>query len=140
MDLGDLFGPKPDVIDLQAKDRWEAIDELVANLVATNKIKPEHRDAIATAIKYRESAMTTGIGFGIGLPHASTDLIREVVGTVGRSRKGIQFDAMDGQLVSLVMLFLVPHGQFQKHLDTLTNIAKLLHRAEFRADLRRRFS
>ncbi len=139
MDLGDLFGPKPDVIDLQAKDRWEAIDELVANLVATNKIKPEHRDAIATAIKHRESAMSTGIGFGIGLPHASTDLICEVLGTVGRSRKGIQFDAMDGQLVSLVMLFLVPQGQFQKHLDTLTKIAKLLHRAEFRDDLRRRF-
>ena len=86
----------------------------------------------AAAIKKRESAMSTGIGFGIGLPHASTDAISEVVGTIGRSSEGIQFEAVDGQPVNLVLLFLVPQGQFQKYLHTLANIAKLLNRAEFR--------
>src|SRR5438067_1829962 len=52
-----------------------------------------------------------------------------------RSKKGISFDALDNQPVNLVMLFLVPQGQFQKHLHTLANIAKLLHRAEFRQAL-----
>jgi mannitol/fructose-specific phosphotransferase system IIA component (Ntr-type) len=42
---------------------------------------------------------------------------------------------LDNQPVNLVMLFLVPQGQFQKHLHTLANIAKLLHKAEFRAAL-----
>ena len=79
--------------------------------------------------------MSTGIGFGIGIPHASTDLIPEVVGALGRSTKGINFDALDNQPVSLVMLFLVPQGQFQKHLHTLANIAKLLHIKEFRQEL-----
>jgi mannitol/fructose-specific phosphotransferase system IIA component (Ntr-type) len=55
-----------------------------------------------------------------------------VTGALGRSRKGISFDALDNQPVNLVMLFLVPQGQFQKHLHTLANIAKLLHRKEFR--------
>src|SRR5438552_1287164 len=105
MDLDDLFGPKPLVIDLQAKDRWEAIEELISHLVATKKLKPEHRDAIAAGIKKRESSMSTGIGFGIGLPHASTDLVSEVVGAFGRSQKGIQFDALDGRPVNLVFLF-----------------------------------
>jgi mannitol/fructose-specific phosphotransferase system IIA component (Ntr-type) len=54
--------------------------------------------------------MSTGIGFGIGIPHASTDLISEVVGALGRSKKGINFDALDNQPVNLVMLFLVPQG------------------------------
>ncbi len=67
----------------------------------------------------RETSMSTGIGFGIGIPHASTDLIHEVVGALGRSRKGVNFDALDNQPVNLVMLFLVPQGQFQKHLHTL---------------------
>ena len=53
----------------------------------------------------------------------------------GRSSKGVNFDALDSQPVSLVMLFLVPQGQFQKHLHTLANIAKLLHKAEFRQAL-----
>jgi len=135
MDLGDILTREQILTDLQATNRWEAIDELINNLVATGKIKPENHDAIAAVVKKRESSMSTGIGFGIGIPHASTDLIYEVVGSLGRSKKGVSFDALDNQPVNLVMLFLVPQGQFQKHLHTLANIAKLLHKAEFRQAL-----
>jgi len=135
MDLGDILSKEQIITDLQAADRWQAIDELIKNLVATGKIKPEHQEAISAVVKKRESSMSTGIGFGIGIPHASTDLITEVVGSLGRSRTGVNFDALDNQPVNLVMLFLVPQGQFQKHLHTLANIAKLLHKAEFRTAL-----
>jgi len=135
MDLVDILTKDQILTDLQAADRWQAIDELINILVATGKIQSQHRDAIAAVVKKRETSMSTGIGFGIGIPHASTDLIKEVVGALGRSRKGMNFDALDNQPVNLVMLFLVPQGQFQKHLHTLANIAKLLHRAEFRQAL-----
>ncbi len=135
MDLGDILGREQIITELRASNRWEAIDELIDNLVATGKIKAEHHDAIAAVVKKRESSMSTGIGFGIGIPHASTDLIYEVVGSLGRSRKGVNFDSLDNQPVNLVMLFLVPQGQFQKHLHTLANIAKLLHKADFRQAL-----
>ena len=135
MDLVDILTKDQILTDLQAADRWQAIDELINNLVTTGKIQSQHRDAIAAVVKKRETSMSTGIGFGIGIPHASTDLIKEVVGALGRSRKGMNFDALDNQPVNLVMLFLVPQGQFQKHLHTLANIAKLLHRAEFRQAL-----
>ena len=87
--------------------------------------------AIADSVRKREQAMTTGIGYGIGIPHASTDLVGEPVGAIGRSRSGVQFDALDGQPVKLVMLFLVPQGQFQKHLHSLADLAKLLHKKDF---------
>src|SRR5271157_2571620 len=135
MDLGDILSREQIIPDLRATNRWEAIDELINNLVATGKILPEHHEAIAAVVKKRESSMSTGIGFGIGIPHASTDLISEVVGALGRSKKGVNFDALDNQPVNLVMLFLVPQGQFQKHLHTLANIAKLLHKADFREAL-----
>lgn len=135
MDLNDFLGPEPIVIDLQAENRWQAIHELISALVAHGKIKPEDKDLIADAVKKRESSMSTGIGFGIGMPHASTSLVSEVVGALGRSRRGVQFDALDGQTVRLVMLFLVPQGQFQKHVHALANIAKLLHKQEFRDGL-----
>src|SRR5437763_12576425 len=135
MDLGDILTREQILADLKASNRWEAIDELINNLVATGKIKPEHREAISAVVKKRETSMSTGIGFGIGIPHASTDLISEVVGALGRSKKGVNFDALDNQPVNLVMLFLVPQGQFQKHLHTLANIAKLLHKKEFRQAL-----
>jgi mannitol/fructose-specific phosphotransferase system IIA component (Ntr-type) len=135
MDQGDFLGPQPIVVKLRAKDRWEAIDELVNALVARGKIKAEQRDAIAAAVIRRERSMSTGIGFGIAVPHASTDLIGELVGVVGRSRQGVQFDSLDGQPVKLVLLFLVPRGQFHKHRHTLVNVAKLLHRKDFRDGL-----
>jgi nitrogen PTS system EIIA component len=135
MDLADILSKDQIITDLKAADRWEAIDELIENLVATGKIRTEHRDAIRAVVKKRETSMSTGIGFGIGIPHASTDLIDEVVGALGRSKTGINFDALDNQPVNLVMLFLVPQGQFQKHLHTLANISKLLHKAEFRQAL-----
>src|SRR6478672_9360267 len=127
MDLGDILSPEQIKPDLQSTNRWEAIDELIGNLVASSKIKPEHREAITAVVKKRESSMSTGIGFGIGIPHASTDLIYEVTGALGRSKKGISFDALDNQPVNLVVLFLVTQGQFQKHLHTLAHIAKLRH-------------
>ena len=135
MDLADILTKAQIVPALRATNRWEAIDELIENLVATAKIQAADRDAITAAVKKRETSMSTGIGFGIGIPHASTDLIYEVVGALGRSTKGVNFDALDNQPVKLVMLFLVPQGQFQKHLHTLANIAKLLHKAELRESL-----
>jgi mannitol/fructose-specific phosphotransferase system IIA component (Ntr-type) len=136
MNLADILGgPEQIIPELRAANRWEAIDELIDNLVKTGKIKPEHRDAITAVVRKRETSMSTGIGFGIGIPHASTDLISEVVGSLGRANKGVNFDALDNQPVNLVMLFLVPQGQFQKHLHTLAEIAKLLHKKEFRKAL-----
>lgn len=135
MNLRDILSPSQIVPDLQATDRWQAIEELINNLVSTGKIKPEHRDAVSAVVRKRETSMSTGIGFGIGIPHASTDLIYDVIGALGRSKKGVNFDALDNQPVNLVVLFLVPQGQFQKHLHTLAEIAKLLHKKEFRKAL-----
>ena len=132
--LGETLNRDQIITDLRATNRWDAIDELIANLVETGKIKPEHRDAVTGAVRKRESSMSTGIGFGIGLPHTSTDLIGEVLGAWAH-KQGIDFDALDGRPVNLVILLLIPQGQFQKHLHTVANIAKLLHKADFRLAL-----
>jgi mannitol/fructose-specific phosphotransferase system IIA component (Ntr-type) len=135
MDLNDFLGPKPIVIELQAGDKWGAIDELLNELVIHHKIKSGDLDAIAAGVKKREASMSTAIGFGLALPHASTGLISNVVGALGRSRKGVPFEALDGKPVKLVLLFLVPQNQFQKHLHALANIAKLLLESDFRDGL-----
>jgi mannitol/fructose-specific phosphotransferase system IIA component (Ntr-type) len=131
MNLGDILTTQQIVPELKSANRWEAIDELIGVLVAGGKIAPAHREAVTTVVKKREQSMSTGIGFGIGIPHASTDLISEVVAAFGRSRAGVNFDALDNQPVHLVTLFLVPQGQFQKHLHTLAGIAKVLRKEEF---------
>ncbi|HZL12918.1 MAG TPA: PTS sugar transporter subunit IIA [Verrucomicrobiae bacterium] len=119
------------IVDLQGSDRWQVIDELVDYLISSGKIQLAHRDSIIAAVRKRELSMSTGIGFGVGIPHASTNLVSEVIEVMGRSKNGINFDSLDGKLVHKVVLFLVPTGQFQKHADILANIAKRLHKTDF---------
>ncbi len=135
MTLGELVDPENIVPELKASDRWQAIDELIDNLVASGKIKAEDREEVTQVVRKREESMSTGIGFGIGIPHASTSLIYDVVAAFGRSKEGIDFAALDNQDVQLVTLLLVPQGQFQKHLHTLATIAKQLHKKELRQAL-----
>ncbi len=132
MHLADILSATQIIPEMRASNRWEAIDELVQQLVIAGRIAPEHRQDISGVVKKREQSMSTGIGFGVGIPHAVSDLVSEVVGVLGRSSQGMQFEALDNQPVKLVILFLVPQGQFQKHLHTLSNIAKNLHNADFR--------
>jgi mannitol/fructose-specific phosphotransferase system IIA component (Ntr-type) len=131
----DYFWPKVEVVELQAQDRWQAIEELVNHLVNTHKIQAAHRDSIVESLRKRELSMSTGIGSGIGVPHASTPWVSQMVAIAGRSRKGIEFEALDRQPVHCVYLFLVPAGPFQKKIPVLANLALFLDRRGFRHGL-----
>lgn len=113
-------------MELRAETRWQAIDELVEHLVTMGKIRRDQRDVVIASVRKRESAMTTGIGHGIGLPHAAVDCLSSLTGAWGRSAKGIQFESLDKLPVHFVALFLVPRGEFHRHLDLLANLAKWL--------------
>ena len=128
--LGDILSEAQIVTDLQATNRWEAIDELIDHLVRIGSVKSQHRAAIAAAVKKRDLAMSTGIGLGVGIPHASTSLVREVVTAFGRAKRQINFEALDGQPVSFVMLILLPKGQLEKHRPAMIEFAKVLQKPD----------
>jgi mannitol/fructose-specific phosphotransferase system IIA component (Ntr-type) len=71
--------------------------------------------------------MSTGIGLGIAIPHASSDRVDRVIAAFGRSRQGIEFESLDNAPVRFVVMFVVPKDQFQVHLRTLAAIAKFLN-------------
>ena len=127
MDLSSLLTVDQIIPQMQATERWGAIGELVDVLVKVGKVKPEDHDTVLNALKQREDTMSTGIGFGIAIPHASSDKVTEVVAAFGRSSGGIEFESLDNAPVKFVVLFVVPRDQFQMHLRTLAAIAKLLN-------------
>ncbi len=127
MSLGDLLTADQIIPEMKATERWPAIVELIDLLVQLDKIKPDARESILTSLKQREETMSTGIGFGIAIPHCSSDRLDEVVAAFGRSTQGIEFDALDNAPVKFVVLFIVPKNQFQTHLRTLASIAKFLN-------------
>jgi mannitol/fructose-specific phosphotransferase system IIA component (Ntr-type) len=136
MTLAEII-PSPEQIipEMKATERWPAIVELMDLLVSLGKIKPPERDPILTALKQREETMSTGIGFGIAIPHCKSDRVEEVVAAFGRSTTGIEFDALDNAPVRFVVLFIVQENQFQMHLRTLAAIAKFLNQRSIRDDL-----
>jgi mannitol/fructose-specific phosphotransferase system IIA component (Ntr-type) len=135
MSLASLLTSEQIIPEMKATERWPAIVELIDRLVAQKKIEPASRDGILAALKQREETMSTGIGFGIAIPHASSEDVAEVVAAFGRSTQGIEFDALDNAPVKFVVLFIVPKNQFQTHLRTLAAIAKFLNDRSVRESL-----
>jgi mannitol/fructose-specific phosphotransferase system IIA component (Ntr-type) len=124
------------VTDLRATDRWDAIDELMSVLIQCAGISQDKAAAVAVAVRGREESMSTGIGHGIGIPHAPTDQVDRVEAVLGIARHDIDFAALDGEPVHIVLLFVVPKNQFQEHLNTLANIARVLSDETTRQRLR----
>ena len=127
MTLGHLLSVDQIIPEMKATERWSAIVELVEMLVHLGKIKAADQETVLAALRAREETMSTGIGFGIAIPHASSDRVSEVVAAFGRSSTGIEFDSLDGLPVKFIVLFIVPKDQFQTHRRTLAAIAKFLH-------------
>ena len=135
MSLASILSAEQIIPEMKATQRWDAIVELIDLLVTQGKIQPDARDSILASLKQREETMSTGIGFGIAIPHCSSDRINDVVGAFGRSSQGIEFDALDNAPVKFVVLFIVPKNQFQTHLRTLASIAKFLNDRSVRDEL-----
>jgi mannitol/fructose-specific phosphotransferase system IIA component (Ntr-type) len=127
MKLSELMPLSHVKADLQAKDRWEAIEELLQVLVSADALQNNQKEAASKAILARERSMSTGIGGGIAIPHAGVAGLEKAVAALGRSEAGIEFESMDGAPVRLVILLLVPQHQTQLHLKTLATLARFLN-------------
>jgi mannitol/fructose-specific phosphotransferase system IIA component (Ntr-type) len=131
MNIEDFPDPAEPVHSLRSRDRWQAISELMDLLVSAGKVSHHNRAKVEDAVKRRETILSTAIGSGIGIPHALTDLVKEPVVAFGRSKNGIRFDSHDNKPVFKVCLFLLPQGQFQKHVHLLAKVTKRLQQPDF---------
>jgi PTS system fructose-specific IIC component/PTS system nitrogen regulatory IIA component len=89
------------------------------------------REELLDALREREAKMSTGIHKGIGIPHGKTNAVESLRGVLGISRKGIDYDALDGEPVHLVFMVLIPEKDTEKHLRILKRIAELLENPQF---------
>jgi len=128
--FSDFLAPQQVVFDLKSKDKVEALEELL-DVLAKQKLI-DNKKLLLTRLVDRENLVSTAIGYGVALPHARVDSGGEIVVAVGRSEKGIDFEAHDGQKVHLIILVVwnpsLP-GLFN-HL--FAGLARFLIRAENR--------
>ena len=100
--FSDYLKPSQVIFDLKSKDKVEAIAELL-DVLAKQKLI-DNKKLILTRIIDRENLVSTAIGSGVALPHARVETGGEIAVAVGRSEKGIDFEAHDGQKVHLIIL------------------------------------
>jgi|TergutMp193P3_1026864.scaffolds.fasta_scaffold99347_2 PTS system fructose-specific IIC component/PTS system nitrogen regulatory IIA component len=133
MFLQDMFSPDYIKVDLEAEDKDEAFEELVDYFCQA--YKTNIRTELLTALKEREAKMSTGIQKGIAIPHGNTNAVDTVRGLLGISRKGVDYDALDGKPVYLLFMIVAPPEDSEAHLRILKRIALLLEDPEFSMDL-----
>ena len=112
--------------DLVSDDKETVIRELVAALAGAGAIKNDDVEGIFAAIMKREELGSTGIGRGVAVPHTKHPSVDRLVGTVGVSSEGIDFNSLDGDKVKLFFLLISPPDRPGDHLRALENISRQL--------------
>ena len=119
-------------VGLEARDKWEAIRELVDVLVAAHEIRLNDRAAVIEAVEIRERSISTGLKYGLAVPHGAVDSVKEIVAALGTSAHGIPFESVDDAPARLIILLVIPKGSFQQHVRTLAGVSRLATRADLR--------
>ncbi len=109
---------------LKSKNKYKAIEEL-ANVFKGSDVCSDIK-AFINALKEREEIMTTGIGFGIAVPHAKLESVHKIAYAIGISKKGIDFNSIDGKPVHLVVLVAAGERQHKEYLKLLSKIMSVL--------------
>jgi nitrogen PTS system EIIA component len=112
--------------DLNSQTKEEVIAELVGLLIKEGALDRRHKNKVLEALMAREALGSTAIGQGIAIPHAKCDCVKKLVGCVGISKQGINFDSLDGESAYIFFLLIAPMDSAGPHLKALARISRLL--------------
>lgn len=133
MKLLDLLSIECVKAPLESTTKQGVIDELVDLLAGQDRV----RDAavLKEAVWTREQTRTTGIGHGLAIPHGKCEGMSELSIAIGRPNPPMDFEAIDGQPVSLVVLLASPPDRTSDHIQALALISRLISVEEFREQI-----
>ncbi len=113
---------------LESQDKFAVIEELARVFEGTGVCGDA--DELVKALIEREQMMSTGIGFGIAIPHAKIKSVKEMAFAIGITPEGIDFDSMDGEPVHLIILVAAGEKQHKEYLRLLSNIMAVIKQDE----------
>ena len=135
MKITDFLSVKGIKVDLEATDKEGILKEMV-DLLGEVKDVGDKKNILRALIE-RENLGSTGIGQGIAIPHGKTDKVDGLVAVLGVSRKGVNFEALDGEPVYIFFLLIAPEESAGPHLKALARISRMLKDKYFRELLKK---
>ena len=136
MKLSDFMVGDAIVSRLQSQERDAVIAELVESLVQAGCINSAQMKEITQKIIEREKQGSTGIGKGIAVPHIKHPSVKNIIGTIGCSKEGVDFSSLDKAPVYSVLLLISPPNNPDRHLEAMESLFSHLQREMFRKFLR----
>lgn len=133
MKLSDYLCEQGILMNLQGSTKQEVIQNLVDLLKETAKL-PDAAD-IVQKLEEREALKTTGIGFGIAIPHCKSPEVDDVQIVIGISKEGIDFESLDNKPAHFFFLLVAPEKGGSEHLKASAKIVRLFRESPFREKL-----
>lgn len=134
MKLAEFLNEKAIIANIKATNKEGVIRELVDVIAKAEGIK--NKEELVKALLNRESLGSTGIGQGVGIPHAKTNSVKKLSAAFGLCHQGAEFDALDGEPVYIFFLLMAPEDSAGPHLKALARISRLLKDRYFRESLK----
>jgi PTS system nitrogen regulatory IIA component len=132
MKILDVLHKEAIISDLKAIDKQGVLEELVMPIAS---IAGLNQDCLVRVLMERERLGSTGIGEGVGIPHGKLKDLASLVLGFGLSRKGVDFESMDGQPTHIFFLLVTPENSTGLHLKLLAQISRILKNEFFRQKL-----
>ncbi len=132
MKILDFLHRESIIPELKASDKKGVLEELT--LPVSYITQADHKELVRVLIE-REHLGSTGIGNGIGIPHGKMKGLTSLVLGIGLSKKGVNFDSLDGKPTHIFFLLLTPENSTGLHLKLLARISKLLKEEAFKEKL-----
>ncbi len=132
MKILEVLAPESILVDLQAQDKTGVIEELATPVARIAGV--DHEELVRVLLD-RERLGSTGIGGGIGIPHGKLKGLDELILGFGISRKGIDFESMDGRPTRIFFLLVTPENSTGLHLKLLARISRMLKNDPFKERL-----
>ncbi|MBP9020998.1 MAG: PTS sugar transporter subunit IIA [Syntrophobacterales bacterium] len=133
MNISGMIAKKYIIEDLKSRRKNDALKELTAVFGLDNA--PEGNNQTVKVLLEREKLGSTGIGEGIAIPHGKVSGIEKIYIGFGRSKAGVDFNALDGRPVHLFFVLLAPENSSSTHLKALAKLSRMLMDQPFREHL-----
>lgn len=132
MNFGQTFINGVIILDVKGQTKRAVIAEMIDALVAAGKLPQDKREAALNAVMERERRMSTGMQFGVAIPHGKSPLLADFVAALGIKKDGVDFGSQDGQLCRIFVMTLSAMSQVGPHMQYLAEISKRLSQSGIR--------
>lgn len=134
MKLVEILSPGAVSVDLTAATKKDVLEEMCGLLAQADKL-PDAK-AMVSILLEREALGSTGIGQGVAIPHGKSPSVKGQAAALGISKRGVDFDALDGEPVHIIFLLIAPPDAAGNHLKALAKVSRLLKDKFFRQALK----